>query len=269
MKNRVVVLGSGTCVSSLYNSFDFRNPSGHLLQFEGLNILLDCGEGMRAQMDKLKFDYFDINYIFITHFHPDHFNLVFFIQSIYVRARKSGVGKMITIYGPKNIEKIFEVSWDSMHAESSYRKNLLNVLDLKFMEFENDKEINIFQNAKVFSYKVCHGEMDAYGLRFLLGDKIIAYSGDSGVCEGLKNVSQNADIFLCEGAININDNENNPKSHLSYFLAGEIAKKSNVKKLILVHYSGKDQEPIMVQEVRKSGFNVDVIVAKDLDSFEF
>lgn len=269
MENRVVVLGSGTCVSSLYNSFDFRNPSGYLLQFEGINILLDCGEGMRAQMDKLGFDYFDINYIFITHFHPDHFNLDSFIQSIYVRARKSGVKKTLIIYGPKNIERIFETSWDSKHTENSYKKDLLSVLDLKFIEYGNEKKINISQDAKVFSHKVCHGEMDAYGLRFLLGDKTIAYSGDCGMCDELIKISQNADIFLCSVAININDNENNPKSHLSYVLAGEVANKSNTKKLVLVHYSGKDSESIMEQEVRKSGFNGGISVAKDLGSFDF
>lgn len=269
MENRVVILGSGTCISSLYRPFDFRNPSGHLLQFKGINILLDCGEGMRAQMDKLKFDYFNINYIFITHFHPDHFNLDSLIQSIYIRARKSGAKKMLIVYGPENIEEIFEMSWDSKHITGSYRKNLLSILDLKFAEYENEKEINISQNVKAIPHKVCHGEMDAYALRFLLSNKVVGYSGDTGVCNGVEKVSQNADIFLCEGTININDNENNPKAHLSYYLAGEIAKKSNVKKLALVHYSGKDSESIMKQEIKKSGYDGDISIAKDLDLFEF
>lgn len=269
MGNRVVVLGSGTCVSSLYHPFDFRNPSGHLLQFDGANILLDCGEGMRAQMEKIKFDYFDLDYIFITHFHPDHFNLDSLIQAIYVRARKSGAKKAFIIYGPKTIEKKFEMSWDSKNTKGAYRRALLNILDLKFVNYENEKEIDVSQNTKVIPYKVSHGEMDAYGLRFLLNNKIIAYSGDCGVCSGLEKAAQNADIFLCESAINIDDNENNPKAHLSYFLTGEIAKKSNVKKLVLVHYTGKDSDGLMKQEVRKSGFGGEIQIANDLDSFKF
>lgn len=269
MQNRIVVLGSGTCVSSLYHAFDFRNPSGHLLQFNGVNILLDCGEGMRAQMEKIKFDYFDLNYIFITHFHPDHFNLDSLIQSIYVRARKSETKKSLIAYGPKNIEEKFEMSWDSKHTKNAYRRSLLNILDLQFVEYENEHEIDISKNVKVISYKVSHGEMDAYGLRFLLDDKVVSYSGDSGVCDGLEKAAQNADIFLCEAAINLEDNENNTSAHLTYSLAGDIAKKSNVKKLVLVHYTGKDSDEIMKQEVRKSGFNGEISMAKDLDSFEF
>ena len=269
MENRIVVLGSGTCVSSLYNSFDFRNPSGYLLQFNGINILLDCGEGMRKQMNEAKFDYFDVNNIFITHFHPDHFNIDSLIQSIYVRARKSGAKKALTIYGPKTIEEKFEMAWDSKNTKGDYRKSLLNVLDLRFMEYENEKEFEITEGLKFIPFKVSHGEMDAYALRFILGNKIVTYSGDSGVCVGIENASQNADIFLCEATINLEDKENDTKSHLTYFISGEIAKKSNVKNLVLVHYSGKDSDLIMEHEVRKSGFNGEIHIAKDLNSFEF
>ena len=268
MENRIVVLGSGTCVSSLYRPFDFRNPSGHLFQFNNTNILLDCGEGMRAQMDKIKFDYFNLNYIFVTHFHPDHYNLDSLIQAIYVRARKSGTEKSLTVFGPKMIEEKFEMSWDSKHTKGAYKNSLLNILDLKFVEYEPEKEIELAQNIKFIPYKVLHGEMEAYALRFLLNDKVLSYSGDSGVCFGLQKASLNADILLCEAAINLEDNENNPKAHLSYFLAGDIAKKSNVKKLALVHYSGKDSNKIMTSEVKKSGFLGEVRIAKDLDFLE-
>lgn len=267
MGNRLVVLGSGTCVSSLYKSFDFRNPSGHLLQFNSINILLDCAEGMRGQMDKIKFDYFNLDYIFITHFHPDHFDLDSFIQAFYVRARRSKIRKKLVVYGPKTIRDKFEMSWDSKHEKGHYKLKLLSSLDLTFLEYESEKEIELAPGLKLVSYKVSHGEMDAYALRFLLNNKIIAYSGDSGVCKGLEKASQNADVFLCEAAININDNENNPKAHLSYFLAGEIAKKSNVRKLVLVHYTGKDSDEVMKSEVRKSGFTGEIKIANDLDYF--
>lgn len=269
MRNKITVLGSGTCVSSLYSSFDFRNPSGHLLQFNEINMLLDCGEGMRSQMDKIKFDYFNLNYIFITHFHPDHFDLDPLIQAIYVRARKSDVKKSLIVYGPKTIKEKFEISWDIKHTKGAYRRNLLSVLNLKFIEYKNEKESEISEGLKFVPIKVSHGEMDAYALRFLLNDKIVAYSGDSGICTGIEKASKNADIFLCEAGINIADNENNTAAHLTYFLAGEIAKKSNVKKLVFAHYSGKDSNEIMEREVNKSGFAGEVKIAYDLSSFEF
>lgn len=75
MKNKFTELGRGTCLSSFYKPFDFRHPSGHLIQFNGLNILLDCGEGIRYRLDKIKFDYFDLDIIFVSHFHADYFNI--------------------------------------------------------------------------------------------------------------------------------------------------------------------------------------------------
>lgn len=267
MENRIVILGSGTCVSSLYHPFDFKNTSGHLIQFNGVNILLDCGEGMRKQMNAIKFDYFDLNYIFISHFHPDHFNLDSFIQAIYARARKSGIKKSLTVYGPKTIEEKFKISWDMKHVKGAYGRNLLNVLDLKFVDYENAKEIDISRSIKVIPYKVSHGEMDAYSLRFILNNKIMAYSGDSGVCSGVEKAARNADIFLCETAINLEDKENYTSSHLSYSVVGEIARKMNVKRLVLVHYSGKDSNKIMEQEIEKSDFIGKLDIANDLDSF--
>jgi len=89
MQNKLTILGSGTCLSSFYKPFDFRHPAGYLLQYEGLNIFLDCSEGIRARLEQIKFDYFNIDYIFISHFHPDHFSLDTFLQSIYVRTKKT------------------------------------------------------------------------------------------------------------------------------------------------------------------------------------
>jgi len=266
MKNKLIILGSGTCVSSFYKPFDFRYPSGYLLQSEGINMLLDCSEGIRARLEKVKFDYFKIDYIFISHFHPDHFSLDTFLQAFYVRARKAGQPKKITVFGSSEIERHFSTIWDLKYANGHYQKDFKKILDIDFQEFSDNKEIDRDNKIKITSFRVPHGEMEAYATRFSLGNKSLTYSGDSGDSENLVKAAKNTDLFICEAATEIGkkDPEN---AHLNPFQAGETAKKANSKALILTHYHGSNPDEAMIKDVRKSGYSGDIFVAKDFQSF--
>src|SRR3989344_3430435 len=241
MKNKLTILGSGTCISSFYKPFDFRYPSGYLLQYEGLNLLLDCSEGIRVRLET-------------------------FLQAFYVRARKAKRAKKITVFGPPGIEKHFSTIWDLKHAKGHYQTDFKKILDISFQEFSDNKEINLDNKIKITSYKVPHGEMEAYATRFLLGNKSLTYSGDSGDSENLVKAAKNTDLFICEAATEIGkkDPEN---AHLNPFQAGETAKKANSKALILTHYHGSNPDEAMIKDVRKSGYSGDIFAAKDFQSF--
>src|SRR5204863_453877 len=146
------------------------------------------------------FDYYKLDAIFISHFHPDHFEIDQFIQAFYVRARKEKREKL-SIYGPKGIEKIFTESWNYKHKPGHYPTEFNEDLELGFIELENNKEFNI-KGLKVSSYKAKHIYMDAYCFRIEHEGKVIAYSGDSGPAEGLDLSAEEAELFLCESATN-------------------------------------------------------------------
>ena len=266
MQNKITILGSSTCISSFYKPFDFRYPPGLLIQYKNQNMLLDCSEGIRARLEILKFDYYKINSIFISHFHPDHFALDSFLQSIYVRAKKQSEKKEIKIFGPKNIEKIFSLIWDMKHTEDHYQRNFKPQLNIKFTEINNKKTITLSKKNKIKAFKVFHENMDAYAFRFELNNKIISYSGDSGYSESLCEAALNSDYFICESTNNVEDN-NIKNGHLNSYQAGTLARKTNAKHLILVHYSGIDNDDKMIESVKKSGFIGKVTIGKDFQTF--
>jgi ribonuclease BN (tRNA processing enzyme) len=75
---KLTVLGSGTCVPSLK-----RNAPGYLLEADGLQALVDCGSGILLQLEKAGRSYRDIDAVFITHRHPDHFaDLIPLVQAL-------------------------------------------------------------------------------------------------------------------------------------------------------------------------------------------
>lgn len=50
--------------------------------------------------------------------------------------------------------------------------------------------------------------------------------------------------------------------------AGEVAKTCGVKKLVLTHYSGRDSDEAMLADCRLSGFEGEIVIAKDGDQYE-
>ena len=50
--------------------------------------------------------------------------------------------------------------------------------------------------------------------------------------------------------------------------AGEAAKRAGAKKLVLTHYSGRDADGAMLEDVRRSGFEGEIVIAKDGDRYE-
>ena len=63
----VTILGSGTCVPSLE-----RSSCSIFLQIAGANLLFDSGPGTMRRLLEADTTTFDLDYIFYSHFHPDH-----------------------------------------------------------------------------------------------------------------------------------------------------------------------------------------------------
>lgn len=73
----VTILGNNSAVPT----FD-RHPTSQVVTFDGSSFLVDCGEGTQIQMIKYKIRRGKISHIFISHLHGDHyFGLVGLINS--------------------------------------------------------------------------------------------------------------------------------------------------------------------------------------------
>lgn len=83
MKFEVTILGSSSA-TPVYN----RNPSAQLLNCNEKFYLIDCGEGTQQQLIKFGFKANKIDYIFISHLHGDHyFGLIGLLSSLHLNGR--------------------------------------------------------------------------------------------------------------------------------------------------------------------------------------
>jgi ribonuclease BN (tRNA processing enzyme) len=263
---KLTVLGSGAAMSSYFKPFDYRHPAAHLVQAEGKNMLLDCSGGVQGRLNQIQFDYYNLDAIFISHFHPDHFTIEPLIPAFYERALREKDHRTLSIYGPKGIGHLLTDILDKKHYPG-YMDKFQEEVNLTFTDFSDQKPVTLTDKISITPFKVPHGASDAYSMRLQIADKVLSYSGDSGESDNLVKAAQNADLFLCEAWIGLNDALADPTRHLSSHLAGKTARNSKVKRLVLTHYNGQDSVEVMVNEVRRSGFTLDVEVAGDFDSY--
>jgi ribonuclease BN (tRNA processing enzyme) len=225
------------------------------------NYLIDCGEGIRHRLDKVKVDYFDIDAVFLSHFHPDHFNVETLIQSIQVRNFKEKVDKSLTIYGPPETGARIKSIWDAKHFTGAFDKSLAEFVKLDIREYEDEVPLDV-HGMKVTPYFLAHGNMPAAALRFEIDNKVFVYSGDTGVNDVIGNAARNANIFLVE--CNQRPDKSNP-GHLNPKEVGEIALKNNVSQVVLTHMPGIDATDVLLNAVHDSGYTGTVHVGRDFD----
>jgi ribonuclease BN (tRNA processing enzyme) len=66
------------------------------------------------------------------------------------------------------------------------------------------------------------------------GERMLAYSGDSGPCDQLVEVARDADLFLCEATL-AEPREGALRGHLAEVEAVDAFKRSGAKRLVIVH----------------------------------
>lgn len=169
------------------------NTCFHLVA-RGINALIDCGASSLVAMNKLAISRNEIDAIFISHFHADHFaGLPFLIlEANYVLKRE----RPLTIVGPPGLKTRYAEVMESDFPGT-------NALELRFpltlreLEIGRRSEIG---HVRVTAFHVQHDDRagPCLGFRFEAEGKVIAFSGDTEWTETLIDIGQKADLFICE-----------------------------------------------------------------------
>ncbi|MBI1978438.1 MAG: ribonuclease Z [Candidatus Aenigmarchaeota archaeon] len=254
-------------------------------------LLFDCGEGTQKQLMQSGISFMDIDNIFISHWHADHFaGLIPLIQTMNMEKRK----KELTIFGPE-AERFVANIIDLGYFGLRFPVNAINV------PFEGDEITKIFDGEEfevlsiptlhtVPSAAYCfkekdrwnidlnkmkelglkrgywlnklkkHGEAEYKSKKIKIEDVSnkteglkVVYTGDTKPCETVVKISQQADILIHDGTF-LELDESQGKYHADVAEAAKIAKKADVKQLILTHLSrryNKDDIKEMEERAKK------------------
>ncbi|RME81796.1 MAG: MBL fold metallo-hydrolase [Planctomycetota bacterium] len=247
---KLTVLGAGTIVPSLEYT-----QSGYLLEAKNKKpMLLDCGAGKILRLLQLEIRAWEIEYIFLTHFHLDHVGDLASILFSKINPALPRNPKLY-IYGPPSLSQWYQKlqSLYGSMVEAKYYQ-----LHIEPFEFFETKEI---QGMQVTAFPMRH-MVEAVGYRFETQDSSLAYSGDTDYCDEVIELGKNTDLFLLECSL---PSEIELFGHLNPIKAGKIGNKANTKHLVLTHfYPEVLEEPEKLSQEVRQNYSSRLSLAKDL-----
>lgn len=185
---QLTVIGSGDAFGSggrLQTSFHVRDG--------GSAFLVDCGASTLIGMHREGLDPCDVETIFISHLHGDHFaGLVWWKIHGHHAAHRS---RKLTIAGPIGLQQRLHDACEILFPGSGH---LEPRFEMEFVEFEAEVPI-VVNGTKLTAFAGEHpsGALSS-SLRLERRDKVLSYSGDTQWVDSLLKCAVGADLFITE-----------------------------------------------------------------------
>jgi ribonuclease BN (tRNA processing enzyme) len=234
----LLFLGSGNAFAAQGRAF-----SSFLLNGR---YLFDCGPTVLQQLAKAGVSSSEIETVFISHYHADHF---FGLPFLLLDAKYSGRTKDLTIVGPPDIEArtmgLLQLGYPGVLESPGYTKRYFEV---------SDGACHRFGDLTLTAARVEHvGELECYAYRAEFDGRSLVYSGDTTLCDGLLRLVDGADVIVTECSCN------NVAVHLGPEGVDAVARRAPGARVVVTHLDGVDHP---------NGFD-GLIVAEDLARYSF
>ncbi|HEY8781388.1 MAG TPA: ribonuclease Z [Mucilaginibacter sp.] len=274
MKFEVTILGSSSA-TPIFN----RNPTSQALNVNERLYLIDCGEGTQQQMLKFDVKSSRIDHIFISHLHGDHYlGLVGLLSSLHLNGRRTPLKLYCPAQLKEIIDLQLNCSETTLQFVIEYKftnpeeaEIILENQDVTVETIPLDHGIActgfLFREKKRLR-KLLKEKMDEVGIPveyysalkkgadYVAPDgklyknetltidsdepKTYAYCSDTLYNEKYFNQISNATTLYHEATFlnNMLDRANETR-HTTALQAGEVALKTNAKKLLIGHFSAR------------------------------
>lgn len=284
------------------------NPTSQVLEIKNHMFLIDCGEGTQVQLRKHKIKFSQIEHIFISHLHGDHFyGLIGLISTFMLLGRD----KDLHVYGPKGIKEAILLLLKLGNAYTSYNlffheltskeseivfedeKVKVTTIPLKhrvytngylFEEKNKERKLNIDAILNYDIEKVYYNKIK-YGGDITLDDgriipnselsfdpeeaKSYAFCSDTIYNEEIIPIIKNVTVLYHESTFLESESHLAEKTmHTTAKQAANIAKLAGVKQLLLGHYSTRYGN-IELFKIEANEIFEPVLLADDGLEFEF
>jgi len=255
---KISFLGSSSALST-----EERDNTAMVVEINGEILLIDCNGSPVKKISQLGYDFTKIDNILITHDHPDH---IYGLPSILHEMLLKGRRRTLNIYSPSPALKLIRPFLKSLFDVEE------DMFDYKLVDIKLEENILVLDTPKysIYATKVEHGD-GTIGYKIIeKGGKSFVYSADTKPCNNLLKFARNTDLLIHEATFSHQYVEEAEKGgHTTSYQAGEIAKKANVRKLVLTHFDPlcSRNSDLLLNEA-KIEFDGEIIISFDLMSME-
>ena len=243
----IIIIGSGTGVPSLR-----RGSPATVIRVGDHLLLLDSGSGTLRRLLEAGVDFRDVDYLFYSHFHPDHTSdlVPFLFASNYgsEEVRRRG----LTIIGPPGMTAFYD------QLKGIYGKWIVPQGYSLGIEEVSSGEIP-FGDFTISGFPLAHTD-HSVGFRITgEGGKVVSYSGDTDYCANLIALARDAGVLMVECSF---PDGRKVEGHLTPLLAGRAAREAGCKKVVLTHLYPPCDSHDVVGAVKRE-FAGEVALAED------
>jgi len=285
----ITVLGSSSATPT-----DCRFPSAQTLHYENNIYLIDCGEGTQMQMQRFNIKSGRINHIFISHLHGDHYlGLMGLLSTFHLNSRKNDV-HIYSAPELENIIEIQKQAAQTKFSYKIFFHSLTETNNNQIFEDEKMSVSVVKLEHRIPTYgfifkeklkerKVRKEAIEEYGLTIndivnikkgmpffnINGEEIsndilchavhipksYAYISDTAYTEKILPFIKNTDLLYHEATFCEElKKQAAEKFHSTAIDAAIIAKKAQVKTLLIGHFSARYKDPAPLLSEARSVF---------------
>lgn len=217
-------------------------------------VLVDCGSGTLLQLERARKSYRDIDAVFITHMHPDHFaDLMPLIHALFYTPRFRR-RKDLYIAAPAGFISYYEKAVASILGEPQD-------FSIHMTEINDKLHLGPFS---VTSAKTVHSP-DSIAYRFEHNGRAAVFTGDADYDQELISLSIKADLLIADCSF---PGAEKAKGHLTSRECGLVAQKAGVRKLLLSHIYPSDIPDAGRVSEAQGVYTGEVLLADDLMEIE-
>jgi ribonuclease Z len=280
-----------------------RAPAALLLRRGGERLLIDCAEGTQRQLLRSSVGLPELEEIFLTHYHADHFGgLPFMLKTFALRGRELP----LTVYGPAGLHELFG-ALRRVFGRLNYPLELVEVepgevferLDYRLETFPVRHGMAAVGWALVEEPRPGRFDVDAADAlgvppgpergmlqrgepvtlpegRVITPDLVlgpprpgrkVVLSGDTARSEAVVDAARDADLLVHEATFAEEERERAQETlHSTAADAAEVAREAGVGLLALTHLSTRYFGPELAREARV--IFPETVVPKDYDVIE-
>lgn len=246
----LTVLGSGTAVPH-----PFRSSSGYWLQTANGKILLDLSASALDRMAKENLDWWDLDSIWISHFHLDHCAgiapLLFATRGAPAAAPRR---KPLKFFGAPGLRRLIE------HFDNAGNNKLLaQHFPIEVIEIEPLETFEIVDGVEAVAHSTPHTP-DSHALHLRENDSTLVFSSDTGFDETLATFARRVDLFILESSF---VKDKTAEKHLELEEAIRLIRRAEPKCAMLTHFYAEWDNVDFEKEVRRLSPGCEVLQAVD------